>query len=118
MHIENTLQVQHFPNSLLECMFLLTIIALIDKNYKKKLVATESIVFNALGGNSILFRKSCQLAVAGKCKYKLSSCVFVTVLYLYGKQFNVDKLVYGDKRKQLDVERGSGLVIAQDYLKM
>ena len=98
-------------------MFLLTIIALIDKNYKKKLVATESIVFNALGGNSILFRKSCQLAVAGKCKYKLSSCVFVTVLYLYGKQFNVDKLVYGDKRKQLDVERGSGLVIAQDYLK-
>ena len=29
---------------------------------------------------------------------------------------NVDKLVY-DKRKRFDVERSSGLVIAQDYLK-
>ena len=31
--------------------------------------------------------------------------------------FNVDKLVYDDRRKSLDAERGSGLVVAQDYLK-
>ena len=29
----------------------------------------------------------------------------------------MDKLVYDDRRKSLEVERGSGLVIAQDYLK-
>ena len=31
--------------------------------------------------------------------------------------YNKDKLVYDDKRKCIKVERGAGLVIAQDYLK-
>ena len=30
--------------------------------------------------------------------------------------FNVDKLVYDDRRKSLGVETGSGLVIAHDFL--
>ena len=32
------------------------------------------------------------------------------------RTYNLDKLIYQDRRKSLDKERGSGLVVAQDYL--
>ena len=31
--------------------------------------------------------------------------------------YNKDKLVYDDRRKSIQVERGAGLIVAQDYLR-
>ena len=50
-------------------------------------------------------------------KFVKSNGAFQATSVASERIFNVDKLVYDDKRKRLDVERGSGLVIAQDYLK-
>ena len=49
-------------------------------------------------------------------KYVKSNGAFQATSVASERIFNVDKLVYDERRKSLEVERGSGLVIAQDYL--
>lgn len=42
----------------------------------------------------------------------------VSVAFLLVKKFdNFTSQIYDDRRKSIDVERGSGLVVAEDYLK-
>ena len=50
-------------------------------------------------------------------KYVKANAAFQATSVASERIFNIDKLVYDDRRKKLDVERSSGLVIAQDFLK-
>ena len=50
-------------------------------------------------------------------RYVKANAAFQATSVASERIFNVDKLVYDERRKRLDVERSSGLVIAQDYLK-
>ena len=49
-------------------------------------------------------------------KYVKANAAFQATSVASERIFNVDKLVYDDRRKSLGVETGSGLVIAHDFL--
>ena len=97
------------------------IVASVNSDFKSRLQA-EIMQYKTtlpidLSSNPLDWWKQNQNQYPLLAKFVKANGAFQATSVASERIFNVDKLVFDDRRKRIDVERGSGLVIAQDYLK-
>ena len=80
----------------------------IDKYKSSKPIDTDR--------NPLIWWKDNQASFPLLARYVKGNGAFQATSVASERIFNVDKLVYDDRRKSLDTELGSGLVIAHDFL--